>query len=365
MHPFAGYLAEAFGEDVPVWEGDVDLTVVRSAMESAPAGLLLGCIPDSAGLNVAFRGSGITVLENHHRPARVAAPADFRVVALMPTYNEADIVRSTLQYLVAQGIEVYAIDNWSTDGTFEIAREFLGRGLIGLERFPADGPLELYEWRSILRRIESVAEEIAGADWFIFHDVDERRRSPWRELDLKSAIYYADRCGFTCIDHIVLNFHPTDNRFDAGFDVEDQFRYFAFSDHEGHFHQRKAWKNPRCRVELASTAGHDIRFSGRLVYPYKFLLKHYPIRSQAHGERKVFRDRAKRWSAEERALGWHKQYDDVPTAASFLRDPASLLRFDQATFYEQYLVERLSGIGIFQQAPWWSTGPRYNCADER
>jgi glycosyltransferase involved in cell wall biosynthesis len=361
---FADYLAEAFGETVPVWQPDADLAQVRAAMDHAPAGILLNRVAAAAGLNVAFANASLSILEDNHRPLRTTAPRDFRVVALIPTYNEADIIRSSLRYLTAQNIEVYLVDNWSTDGTFELARDFLHQGVIGIERFPAGGPVPTYEWRSILRRIEAVAESIP-ADWFLFHDADERRQSPWPELDLRSALYYTDGCGFNCVDHIVLNFHPTDERFDPAFDVAEQLRFFEFSAHEGHFHQRKAWKNPGCRVDLASTAGHDIRYPGRLVYPFKFLMKHYPIRSQAHGERKVFLDRAKRWSEEERALGWHKQYDDLQPKQSFLRDPGTLKHFNEATFYEEYLIERLSGIGVFKQAPWWATGPRYNSADER
>jgi hypothetical protein len=31
---------------------------------------------------------------------------------------------------------------------------------------------------------------------------------------------------------------------------------------------------------------------------------------------------------------------------SFLRDADKLIRFDEATFYERYLVERLSTLGV-------------------
>jgi glycosyltransferase involved in cell wall biosynthesis len=332
-------------------------------MDRAPAGLLPRRETNTS-LNIAFTNASLSILENNHRHARTTAPPGFRVVALMPTYNEADIIRSTLRYLISQNIEVYVIDNWSTDGTYEQAQEYVNNGVMGVERFPASGPTPAYEWRSILGRIESIAEQ-TDADWFMFHDADERRQSPWPELDLRDAFIYAERCGFNCVDHMVLNFHPTGESFDPAKDVQDQLRYFEWSDHEGHFHQRKAWKNPGCRVALASTAGHDIRYPGRLVYPFKFLMKHYPIRSQAHGERKVFQDRANRWSQEERALGWHKQYDDMHPSKSFLRDAATLTRFDESTFYEQFLIERLSGIGVFKQAPWWATGPRYNSPDER
>jgi hypothetical protein len=87
-------------------------------------------------------------------------------------------------------------------------------------------------------------------------------------------------------------------------------------------------------------------------------MKHYPIRSQAHGERKVFTERANRWNEAERSLGWHRQYDEIGTTGSFLRDAASLEHATGAEFHEKYLIERLSGIGVFGERPAWATGPR-------
>lgn len=393
LNQFTSYLAEGFDcqdilavvlspPDANLWGNEMLLNHARSFMDRAPAGIIVArqspqvTAPAqfqqlllSRGFKVPFAGwapadeSGeqqstmVAVLENNHNPPRDPDPAGFRVVALMPVYNEADIIRCSLEYLIGQGIDVYLVDNWSTDGTFEIAQSFLGKGLIGLERFPASGPVPTYEWRSILARIESLTQELE-ADWFLLHDADERRQSPWRELSLKAGLHHVDRLGFNCVDHIVMNYSPVDDTFDPAHDVESQLRYFSFSDHPGHYHQRKAWKNPHCPVSLASTAGHDIRFPNRTVYPFKFLMKHYPIRSQSHGERKVLAERESRWNQEERALGWHKQYDDVKESRNFLGDPATLLYADDATFHEQYLFERLSGIGVFDEAPFWATGAR-------
>jgi hypothetical protein len=299
----------------------------------------------------------IAVLERNSRPPLTSAPRGFRVVAFIPAYNEADIIRHSLQYLIAQDIDVYVVDNWSSDTTFEQAEQWLGKGLIGIERFPATGPVDSYEWRSILGRIESLVERI-DADWFMVHDADERRQSPWRGADLKTGLFHVDRCGFNCVDHVVLHYWPTDRHFDPRRDVAGQLQYGTFSDHVGHFHQRRAWKNLRCAVSLAPSAGHDVRFPGRLVYPFKFLLKHYPIRSQAHGERKVFEEREPRWNSEERSLGWHRQYEHIERGDTFVRDPATLDYADEPTFDERYLIERLSGIGVFEESPPWATGPR-------
>jgi hypothetical protein len=192
----------------------------------------------------------------------------------------------------------------------------------------------------------------------MLHDADERRHSPWQGIGLKAALQYVDQCGFNCVDHVVLNHWPIDDRFDPAQDVAAQLRYYAFSDHPGHFHQRKVWKNLHVAVSLAPTAGHDVCFPERLVYPFKFLLKHYPIRSSAHGARKVFRERASRWNQAERSLGWHQQYDDIKDTHSFLRDPASLEYASGAEFDEKYLIERLSGVGVFSEKPGWATRPR-------
>jgi hypothetical protein len=404
VREFTEYLAETFGcTDIVDLTSEQDhtpqdpsraLPVCRepglsesfvSAMDSAPAGLVV-CDPGPSTANPAelrnalarrglqaplagwspapdLRNSGrqlLAVVTGRSTPPLGPARENFRVVAFLPTYNESDIISHTLQYLTGQGIQVYLIDNWSTDDTLARARRFSGRGLIGMERFPADGPVPTYEWRQILGRVEDLAEQLA-ADWFVLHDADERRQSPWLGVDVRTGLHHVDRCGFTCVDHVVANFWPTGDTVDPARDVEGQLRYFSFSDHPGHYHQRKAWKNCGCRVSLAASAGHDVRFPGRRVYPFKFLLKHYPIRSEEHGRRKVLADRAPRWNREERALGWHRQYEDVMTAGTFLRDAATLQLFEAADFSEQYFVERLSGIGVFHARPAWATGPRDAC----
>jgi glycosyltransferase involved in cell wall biosynthesis len=284
------------------------------------------------------------------------------VAAVIPTYNEADVIAHTLGYLLDDGVGVYVVDNWSTDGTPEIARR-VGQqrgGLLGLERFPPEGPSPRYDLRRILGRVEELGTQL-DADWLVLHDADERRRSPWPGVGLRDALFHVDECGFTCVDHITLTFWPTDgsNSHYGRRDVEQVLRYFEFSDHPGHFHQRRAWKNLGQRVSLAASAGHDVQFDGRRVYPYRFLLKHYPIRSQAHGERKVFGERVPRWNATERSFGWHAQYDQVGARSRFVRHPSELELFEPGSreVYERWLVERLSGVGVFGAPPAWATPP--------
>ncbi len=268
------------------------------------------------------------------------APAAFSAVAFVTAYNEADVIRSTIEQLIDQGIGVYVIDNWSSDGTWE---QVQGLGLVGAEQFPPEGPSAHYEWRGLLGRVEELATTIR-ADWLIHVDADERRESPWPGVPLRDGLWRVDTRGFNAVDHTILTFPPIDDGFQPGSDPEQYFRLFEFGRNPGHFRQIKAWKRGSRRVDLASEGGHDVSFEGRRIFPFNFLSKHYPIRSQAHGEQKIFRERQSRWSPEERADGWHVQYDHVKPGHRFVRDPATLEPFDD--FHSRYLVERLTRVGI-------------------
>lgn len=280
---------------------------------------------------------------------RCVAPEEFQVVAIMSVYNEADIIVPTIEKLVNEGVLVYVIDNWSDDGTYELVERLVGRGVVGLERFPPDGPVSYYEWERILQRKEELAQTIK-ADWFMHVDADEIHRAPWQGMRLKDAIWNVDQSGFNAIDFTVVQFHPVDDNFVPGSDFERYFLHWDFGRHPADFLQIRAWKNTGRRVNLSRSGGHEVTFAGRRVYPYKFLLKHYPIRGQRHGEKKVFRERKSRYLFQERAKGWHTHYDAITPGHSFISDPKRLLVWDEKLFYEEFLVERLSGIGICRTA---------------
>jgi hypothetical protein len=92
--------------------------------------------------------------------------------------------------------------------------------------------------------------------------------------------------------------------------------------------QVRCWKKTGAPVDLASSGGHEAKFVGRRVFPLRFISRHYPIRSQAHGERKVFEERQHRYLPSERAHGWHVQYDSAKPGGSFIAEPSTLLRYD-------------------------------------
>jgi len=272
----------------------------------------------------------------------------FTVVALIAGFNEEDIIGEVVRTLVDQGIQVYFLDNHSTDTTVAQIEPYVGRGVIGIETFPsahtADEPT--FVWEQILRRKEQLAQSL-DADWFIHSDADEFRESPWNGETLLSGIQRVDAAGYNAIDFQVFNFRPTTADPAIGGGVLDRLLYYE----PGEFFDRrqiKSWKKTDVPVELAASGGHSAQFARRNLFPIRFLLRHYPIRSQAHGDRKVFQERISRFTDEERAKGWHVQYDEFRAGTSFVHDPAGLTRYDpEAVRLQLFLrnreVERFEG----------------------
>lgn len=294
----------------------------------------------------------LAIVGNTHQPHVEAAPPGYRVIAMMAAYNEEDIIVPSIAGLIEQGAEVYLLDNWSTDRTVERARPFLDRGLIGIEQIPSDGPADTFPYVSILGRKAELSTKLE-AEWFIHMDVDEVRKSPWPGVSLKDALYLVDRQGFNAVDHTVLKFVPVDDGYADGSDLEGHFRHFRFVFQQDF--QVKMWKNDGRPVALGD--GHRAAFAGRRVYPYNFLHKHYPIRSQRHGERKIFTERQTRMDPEELAAGWHGHYGRFGRDQSFLGDPAELLSVDEHDLYESFLMERLSAIGPDERDAWAKVRP--------
>jgi uncharacterized coiled-coil DUF342 family protein len=270
----------------------------------------------------------------------VGAPGSFSVTAIMAAHNEEDIIGLSIQHLIEQRVSVYLIDRASTDGTVAEAQRFAGKGLIGIERFPdesgfpAQDAAQPFTWGHILERKQKLAQELDG-DWFIHHDADEFRESPWPHLDLCQAIRWVHAAGYNAIDFAAFGFPPTDDNYRKGDDLRTTFRYCEPAPRFDRL-RINAWR--RAPVDLVSSGGHEAIVPERRVFPVRFLLRHYPIRNQAQGERKILQEREPRWDAAERALGWHAQYDEVESGAPFIRDPATLTAYDPAAIRLQLFL---------------------------
>jgi hypothetical protein len=301
-------------------------------------GLTFGSIDDA-------EKDTILVVLDRCLPAAATVPGDFRPLAIIATYNDQDLILQIVSDLLDDGIDVHILDNWSTDETFEYLTGLsTSRAGLTLERFPAAGPTQYCEWHALLERKEEVAAQFPNR-WVLHQDSDELRRSPWPGVSLRAGLYIAERMGFNAIDFSVCNFRSIDETFAAGMHPESALPFFEFGNHPAHFRQVRAWRQGEKRVVLGASGGHEAEFTGKRTFPYKFLLKHYPLRSSAQGRRKVA-DRRRRYSPQELAMGWHDHYNGLASDASFTWQLSDLIEFEERETRRKYLTELIAGIGI-------------------
>ena len=138
----------------------------------------------------------VTILSRSYPGKFEPVPDDFRVIALIATYNEIDVIEPVIKNLSQNAIGVYVIDNWSTDGTFEKTQRMINQGVIGIERWPPSGPSDTYNLMGILKRKEELCNEL-DADWFIHSDADEIQNHPGAKFIC--VFYLLCRCtGLQC-----------------------------------------------------------------------------------------------------------------------------------------------------------------------
>ncbi len=257
-----------------------------------------------------------------------------RVVAYTYVRNEEDIIEESVENMLAQGCDVYILDNWSTDRTREIVfglqRRYMGR--VFLERFPPYAPPRWFELNSLLRRIEQI-HPILAPDWGVLFGADELMESPRPYVPLSEYLGFVVEAGYTAVPAVEAVFHPVDDGWRPGMSMREYFRYWA----PGNQHNVRAWRAQEFRF---LDGGHDVGFDG-----YKFwtgeriILRHYPYRNQEQATRKVFEERLPRYSPEERAIGWHSHLDALQPGHNFIRSPDGLWEYNPDTFYGE--VQRL------------------------
>jgi len=226
-----------------------------------------------------------------------------RIVAILASYNEELFIETCLDHFISQGVEVYLIDNQSTDATVDLAQSYLNRGLIKIETQPRRG---MYSWRPLLQRKEEVADEIKS-DWYIHADPDEIRLPPNSNTTLVRALEEVEREGYNAVNFRTFLFLPTIESPDHEHpNFRETMRWYRYMEPTYPF-QVKAWKRQkrtraRPSIELAGSGGHHVSFEGLRLCPIDFKMRHYPVLSLQHAMRKYV---DKIYDPSEVKLGWH------------------------------------------------------------
>lgn len=255
-----------------------------------------------------------------------------RVVALLSTFNEERFVAGCIEHLAGQGVDVYLIDNESTDATVARAEPYLGNGLLGIETLPRQGAFSLV---SILERKEELAATL-DADWFMHHDADEIRVPAPADRTLADAFAEVDAAGYNAVNFLEFTFVPTVEQPDHDHPRfrETMRRYYPFL--PTFPHRLNAWKRQPVRVELAPSAGHEVRFPGLRMWPESFRLRHYLFLSRRHAAEK-YGGRV-RTAAETRQQwgGWR-----TAIAETGAEPPAELLHLPRDAELREFLSDDL------------------------
>ncbi len=312
-----------------------------------------------AGLRPAFTGR--TLCDNFMRERDVAlavvdvalgarlnqppAPPVPRPLAVIATYNDADVIAQLARRHLASGLDLHFVDNWSTDGTYELLLELAAAhaGRVEVERWPAGGAVAEYRWTQLLDRKAEIGSRYPGR-WIVHIDSDELWRSPWPDRTLAEAFGIAQSWGANAVGASMFTFVPTRDGFGPNDDPVEFFDRFMYAPHDSYDELLRAWRQPEAPIDLSSSGGHVAKFPDRTIFPYRFPLFHYPFRSERQGLRKVVRDRLPRFLRAECERGWHVHYMDLRPGERFVSYPDLLHRFDPAAFDSEYLLERLSDI---------------------
>jgi glycosyltransferase involved in cell wall biosynthesis len=244
-----------------------------------------------------------------------------RVIAIIQAFNEERFIAGCIEHLRKQGVDVYLIDDASTDDTVAIAERYLGKGVLEIEQLP---PHEVHDWREICRHKERLAERL-DADWLMHHDADEIRISSTRRQSLVQALQELDEAGYNAVNFQEFTFIPTLEQPDHDHPhFERTMRsYYAFAPFQPH--RLNTFKRQGGPVELAWSGGHQVRFEGLKAAPASLYMRHYQFLSRDHAIRKYIRHRP--FAAHTVAAGWHSFR--LSLRAEMIRLPSSraLLRY--------------------------------------
>jgi glycosyltransferase involved in cell wall biosynthesis len=235
-------------------------------------------------------------------------------VAVLCVRNEQAHIHRAIGDFVEQGIDVVVIDHGSSDGTLDICRSFLGKGLLSIEQLPWTGEFDLTAQLQAKRELVARLQH----DWVVHADADEWMHTGIEGESLIEGIERISRLGHNAINFQEFVFLPEPGAPDVPGDCKrDMLDYYFFAPRENRlmraWHRESAFNNISSGGHLL--AGDDLRLAQE-----SFVLRHYIVLSQQQAIEKYAGRIFARGDLEK---GWHD--NRVNLAAERLRLPSQKL----------------------------------------
>jgi len=246
--------------------------------------------------------------------------------AILCVRNEELHIRRTLSGFIDQGIEVAVIDHESTDGTVEICQEFLGKGLLFMDRLTWNGE---YDQTVQLTAKARIVEKLRH-DWIIHTDADEWLQSPIEGESLLEGIERITENRFNVINFEEFVFLPSHGQSTDLNRYEKQILSYYFYSHPN-LKLNRAWKRI-ANLQNIKSGGHRLLGATVRIATESFILRHYMVLSHEHAVQKYV---GRVFSEQDVAKNWHRRR--INLTAEELVLPASnklktLSRWDSVNF---------------------------------
>jgi glycosyl transferase family 2 len=212
---------------------------------------------------------------------RIARVGD-RILRMLPVRDEADVLAYNLDWYAEAGFPTVAIDNGSSDGSYELCEQALADGrLEALERIET----EQFEWQTVLGALLRLAER-RRPDYLVLTAADEFFEVA-DGADLIGVMREDFGAGYNVLRFTNMEFLMTEQDDPAEPNPLARMRYYTCR------RVRMARAYPYVPgLDIVTNRGHSPVFppgTERRVSPRPFVSRHYPFRSAEQAIRKLAR----------------------------------------------------------------------------
>ena len=198
--------------------------------------------------------------------------------------NEEDIIERNLQWYINEGFPAIILDNGSTDRTYDICRDYLGKGVVYTEQIPFkehDRELSLKELGYIT--------QISGFEWLLLADADEFYESPMQGEPLRESLVQEIHNGYNIVRFHNIEFWMTEKDNLNEPDLIQRIRHYSYFDSNRY----KLFPNAP-GIDFWTKLGHAPILPAGMEYkvsPKVHISRHYKFRSVEQGLEKISRIR--------------------------------------------------------------------------